>query len=845
MRPIQDIADLREGHVLYHSAFGFARVDEIGEADVRVEWEAADRNLPRVVSRDTLRRVYSLCRPGGFFERALLAPDPLRELLQVDPLTAMEMLLEDLAGPQSPTDLREWLIALDLLNEHAFDRWWDGVEPRMLRDGRFRELKGLLSLKVNRGDGSPVRQLDDPMLPPGRRLDLALELRDRLGEDAFRHHVVTAWRGGGSSQVRELALHALQGHHPQRVLMEMLTPGPDNAEALIHAVRRAGWTPQSFDEEVLGELLDRVRRGPEDPTLLDTEGRLAAAVARWWPDGTEPLLVDLATGPRGQPLVRAALEALPPSRAEAVHVSLLDRALTMRRLPAAGWLTWLLLDGADESPKHVGQRLMGNHPRVARWILDRFAGEALADMEDVEEDIAVVTMEVELEPLGEEEMMPLGDLPARTGRTIVTLACSLARALAEAHGRGRIVSPTGRSFVLHLDGSVELHADYGDPESSPRPQGEPPSLRADVYASAVLILETMLGRIWPRNLPTDRVLPYLRHVVPDLPPSAIAPLDAALHPDAQCRPADGREWLALWESVSRAEAARSVSNPSVPRPLALGYDTHIGHMKILHTQTNQDSLTIGSRGSTHLLCVCDGISTANAGSGDVASGITTHVVASLFEQNLSRLQDADDFSAEAFVERALGMANRAVCEAAMRFAGGDLSGRVPMGTTVVVALIRGSRVQLGWLGDSRAYLVGRYGAALLTADMNQAGERLKAWHRGDELVWDPAGFALVGYIGHFNEDFRPEALVPRQVSFTLLPGERLVMCSDGVSDYVSVHHPGVAQVVRECTWEQDPADAAPALVAEANRGGGGDNCTAIVAALLPRGDDETEELHGL
>jgi serine/threonine protein phosphatase PrpC len=265
-------------------------------------------------------------------------------------------------------------------------------------------------------------------------------------------------------------------------------------------------------------------------------------------------------------------------------------------------------------------------------------------------------------------------------------------------------------------------------------------------------------------------------------------------------------------------------------------------MKILHSQTNQDSLTVGSRNGVHLFCVCDGISTANAGSGDVASGITTHVVASLWEQNLNRLHDADDQSMEAFIERALAMANRSVCEAALRFSGGDLQGRVPMGTTAVIAVVRGSRVALGWLGDSRAYLVSKYGASLLTADMNQAGERLKSWHRGEELVWDPAGFALVGYVGHFNEDFRPEALVPKTTSFTLLPGERLVLCSDGITDYIGLHHPGVAEILFACAADTDPADAAASLVHQANRGGGGDNCSVIVATLLARGDDETEEI---
>lgn len=841
MRPIQDIAELREGHVLYHSAFGFARVDEIGEADVRVAWDARDRNLPRVVSRDTLRRVYSLCRPGGFFERALISPAPLTQLLDSDPLTALEMLLEDLAGPQSPADVKEWMVTLGLFAEGDFDRWWKGFEGRLLRDGRFRETKGLLALRINRGDGSPLRQLDDPMLSPSRRLDLAIELQDRLGQDAYREQVVQAWRTGGT-QVRDLALRALDGHHPQQVLASLLGPGADNAEALIHALRRARWQPGQMDRELLEVLLDRVRQGVDDPTLLDTEGRLAATVARWWPDGGEPLLVDLSGIPRGQRLVRAAIEALPAPRSEELHLALLERALQTRQMPAAGWLTWLLLDTTHEKARSIATRVETTHPTVARWLMDRFVTDAPDDDDEDLEDAPLVTMEVELEPLGDEEMMPLGDLPARSGRTVVSLACAVARALAKAHESGLIVNPTGRSYVLHLDGRVDLHPEHGDAENAPRLPGEPPSLAGDVYATAVLLLEAMLGRIWPRNIPADRAMPYIRHLVPDLPPSALAPLDMALHPDPAARPQDGQQWAAIWDQVGRSETRRTTADPTIPRPLVVGYDTHVGHLKILHTQTNQDSLAVASRGSAHLLCVCDGISTANAGSGDVASGITTHVVANLWEQHLSRLQDADDMSAEAFVERALGMANRAVCEAAMRFAGGDLAGRVPMGTTAVVALVRGSRVQLGWLGDSRAYLVGRYGASLLTADMNQAGERLRAWHRGDELIWDPAGFALVGYIGHFNEDLRPEPLIPRQVSFTLLPGERLVICSDGVTDYVSVHHPGAAEVIADATWQLEPIDAANTLIHAANRGGGGDNCTAIVAMVAPRGDDPTEDL---
>ncbi|TVQ92224.1 MAG: hypothetical protein EA397_07650 [Deltaproteobacteria bacterium] len=839
MRPIKDIADLREGNVLYHSAFGFAQVREIRQADVCVRWAQADRNLPEVISRDTLRRVYTVCRPEGFFERALLHPSSLQEFLQVEPLEALSLLLGDLAGPQSPDDLREWLVTLGLVTREGYDRWWSATEARARRDARFRENKGMISLKADKKAGSADQQLEDPLLSAAQRLDLALELRERIGEDAFRQHACTAWRSGGS-QVRELAFQALSSHPPSQVLSALLGPGPDNVEALIHLMRRSGWTPDQFDEPVLEQLLDRIREGAEQPGLLDDEGRLAAATARWWPEGGLPLMVELSAEPRTQRLVDAALNALPPNRAEALHLAILSKAIDDCLRPASLWLGWRLVDSSPERPSQIADRVEGNYALIARWLRENMLDDDFDDLEDDLEDGPLVTMEVEMVPVGDQEPMSLADLPTRSGRTILTLAWSMVQALAEAHEQGRTVNPTKQSFVLQTDGTVLLRD--GDPDASHRLRGESPSPRSDVYATAILLIESMIGRNWPGNMPGDRVVPYLRYIIADLPPSVLGPLDAAVHPDPDRRPADALEWRALWKASATAETARRASDSSAVRQIVVGYDTHIGVMKMLNTQTNQDALAVSSRGGMHLLCVCDGISTANAGSGDVASGLTTNVISGLWEQSLPQLRDADDFTAEAFIERALALANRSVCQQALRYADGDLSGRVPMGTTVVVALVRGSRVQLGWLGDSRAYVVGKYGASLLTADMNQAAERLRLWQGGHELRWDPAGYALIGYIGHFNEDYRDEPLQPHQLSFTLLPGERLVLCSDGITDYIAQHHPAAASIVYRASAESHPADAAVALTAAANRGGGGDNCSVIVATLIPNQDDVTGDV---
>lgn len=836
MRPIKDIAELREGNVLYHSAFGFAQVREIRQADIRVRWAQSDNNLPQVISRDTLRRVYSLCRPDGFFEHALLRPDSLREALQVEPLDMLELLLGDLAGPQSPGDLREWLTTLGLIPADDYSRWWKATEGRARRDSRFRENKGMLSLKAERPGNNADQQLEDPLLSASKRLDLALELRNRIGEDAFRAHACTAWRTGGS-QVRELAFQALSGHHPNLVLAELLSPGPDNVEALVHVMRRSGWTPDQFDHEVLQLLAERIHEGAKQPGLLDDEGRLAAATARWWPEGAIPLLAELAAEPKTQRLVEATLQALPPNRAEGLHLAILSKAIDDCRRPSAVWLGWRLVESTSERPSQIADRVEGNYALIARWLRENMLDDEFDDLEDDLEDGPLVTMEVEMVPVGDQEPMSLADLPTRSGRTILTLAWSMVSALAEAHEAGRIVNPTRQSYVLQPDGSVILRD--GDPEGSHRLKDQPPSQRSDVCATAILIIESMLGRNWPGNMPGDRVMPYLRYVISELPPSVMGPLDAALHPDPERRPANATIWRTLWKASAAAETARRAADSSTVRPMVVGYDTHIGMMKMLNTQTNQDSLAVSSRGGMHLLCVCDGISTANAGSGDVASGLTTNVISGLWEQSLQQLRNADDFTAEAFIERALALANRSVCQQALRFADGDLAGRVPMGTTCVVAIVRGSRVQIGWLGDSRAYVVGKYGASLLTADMNQAAERLRLWHGGHELRWDPAGYALVGYIGHFNEDYRDEPLQPHQISFTLLPGERLVLCSDGITDYIAQHHPGASSVIYRASAESHPADAAVALTAAANRGGGGDNLTVIVGTLLPNEDEVT------
>jgi serine/threonine protein phosphatase PrpC len=832
MRPIREPGDVKTTNVLYHSVFGFARVRAIEAGDLVLEWERPGENLPARIARDALARVWALCPPGGFFDRALNAPDELRERMQVDPTGTLQLLLEDLDGPQSKDDVRDWVIGRDLMPVSTWDKWWARAEELGRQDSRFkRDEAGRVALTNDSGD--PRDKLDNPLVSPARRLDLAVAHRGELGEPLFRKHVLEAWRGGGT-RVRDLALAALADAPAADVLAGLVGSGSDSIDAIIHALRNSGWSPAEAGADVCARLLRRAidpvtaHGGVMPPTTLDAEGRLAAALWRWGAPGVDVALARIAGSDRGRDLIDAALASLPPRRAEVLGILVVEGAMATGDDTAVGLLTRRLAEQSEDGPLALADRLSSDHPGVSARIRVMLASAADRDEPTLESEEAPRTAEITAEVF--HGPVSIGDLPPVV-EGFLTLGASLARALSRHHIAGRIVTPTRDTVRVYPDGAIDIGLD-ADPRSSPRPPGESAGKAGDVYGAGVLLIEALVGRTWPRNLSSDRALPFLRHIAPGLPPSALAPLAAAVDPNPAGRVPDAIVWLQRWQAAIHAENARA-STPVDPRGrIKAGFDTHVGRMKILHTQTNQDALFVSVKGPQSLLCVCDGISTANTGSGDLAASITTQVVASLWEQWLPRLVHDRTDEVREFLERALRMANQAVCEASLRLAGGKLDGRVPMGTTAVVAVGQGNRVTIGWLGDSRAYVVGPYGAGQLTADANQAGERMVDWHRGHAPSFDATGFALVRYVGHFDELGRAEPIPPLITSVQLMPGERLVICSDGVTDYAAGNQGEAAQVIARVAGTGDPEDGARTLIELANRGGGGDNATAIVATMV-------------
>jgi serine/threonine protein phosphatase PrpC len=140
-----------------------------------------------------------------------------------------------------------------------------------------------------------------------------------------------------------------------------------------------------------------------------------------------------------------------------------------------------------------------------------------------------------------------------------------------------------------------------------------------------------------------------------------------------------------------------------------------------------------------------------------------------------------------------------------------------MGTTLVALLCSGSSAVLANVGDSRAYLLrnggaGGGGTVQITDD-----------HTYDRLLADATDVPNLGERLSRWLDGRADGRSPDLTTWDLCPGDRFMLCSDGLSSFVPPDL--IDTTLRSST---DPAEAADRLVALAIDHGGRDNVTVVV-----------------
>ncbi|MFP3714834.1 PP2C family protein-serine/threonine phosphatase [Puerhibacterium sp. TATVAM-FAB25] len=228
---------------------------------------------------------------------------------------------------------------------------------------------------------------------------------------------------------------------------------------------------------------------------------------------------------------------------------------------------------------------------------------------------------------------------------------------------------------------------------------------------------------------------------------------------------------------------------------------------------NQDSAYAGP----NLLVVADGMG-GHAG-GDVASRIAIAALEPLDVPDHG--PDAALEELEAAVEQArLGLVRASAAEP-------DLAG---MGTTVTALLRTGSTLVMAHMGDSRAYLLRDGVLTQVTVDHTFVQHLVDTGRISpDEAEHHPQRNVVMRVLSDFDLDLSPDMSV-REAR----PGDRWMLCSDGLSGFVP------AEALTEILVETpDPDEAADVLLVAAMRAGSTDNITVVVADVVEDagGDD--------
>jgi len=250
--------------------------------------------------------------------------------------------------------------------------------------------------------------------------------------------------------------------------------------------------------------------------------------------------------------------------------------------------------------------------------------------------------------------------------------------------------------------------------------------------------------------------------------------------------------------------------------------THVGNVR----EHNEDAHFFDA--DLGLFLVCDGM--GGHAAGEVASSIAIQTIRAEWsnDDTLSQIDawlEAGSPDAKKELLAILRAGVTAAHEAILTEARHDLT-KKGMGTTLVGAVIVGNELVFAHAGDSRAYMVRDGIASQLTEDHTLLARLLAAGIDVDQSG-EGSRFKsmLTNALGIGDACKVSTFVVP------LADGDRFLLCSDGISEYVPEDE--VGEVL---TKQPSPARAAQKLIELALERGGADNATAIVVRVLEAGE---------
>lgn len=241
--------------------------------------------------------------------------------------------------------------------------------------------------------------------------------------------------------------------------------------------------------------------------------------------------------------------------------------------------------------------------------------------------------------------------------------------------------------------------------------------------------------------------------------------------------------------------------------------------EVLFTNLPDDEISF-AEDEAYGMVVADGI--GGAAGGDFASQLALRTMFELAGRATSWVMKITDLEAQQIRQRVEAYVSE--IQKALRFyaeADPDLAG---MGTTWTSAHVFGPHAIVVHIGDSRAYLYRADDLRLITRDQTLGQEMVETGISEDD-AWRFRNI-LTNKLGGEAD------VVPFEVyRVKLEPGDRLLLCTDGLSDMVAA--PSVAEVLK---CQSEPQAACNQLIQRALDAGGKDNVTVVLCAVLAAGE---------
>lgn len=221
-------------------------------------------------------------------------------------------------------------------------------------------------------------------------------------------------------------------------------------------------------------------------------------------------------------------------------------------------------------------------------------------------------------------------------------------------------------------------------------------------------------------------------------------------------------------------------------------------------ESNQDSCLINRE--LGLFIVADGM--GGHSGGEVASAMAVETVEEVILQVESIKKAPRELIQQSYEEASRRIFDKAANEKP------ELAG---MGTTMVVAYIRGKNLYIGNVGDSRCYLFKKPHLWQITEDHSLINEQLRAGVMSEQQVHQFVGRNVITRSVGYEREVYPD-IIEREI----VAGEIFLICSDGLSSLVS------DQKISEILNENTPDKAVKACVEQALANGGDDNVTVML-----------------